>query len=84
MCRLVWLMVIAGIYPMFVGYILYMGFMANYSAYQSVYHIPTNISDVVVTCMILGVVPLGGIFSSLFLPEVLKYVNKRYKYIIYF
>lgn len=62
---------------MYVGYLLYIGFMANYSSYKIAYRIPDNISTVLGTCMILGVVPLGGVLSAMFLPDVLKHTNKR-------
>jgi hypothetical protein len=70
-------MIIAGFCPMYVGYLLYIGFMANYSSYKIAYRIPDNISTVLGTCMILGVVPLGGVLSAMFLPDVLKHTNKR-------
>lgn len=70
-------MIIAGFCPMYVGYLLYIGFMANYSSYKIAYRIPDNISTVLGTCMILGIVPLGGVLSAMFLPDVLKHTNKR-------
>ena len=54
-----------------------MGFMGSFASYNSVYKIPDNISETLFTSMILGVSPLGAVFSALFLPQVLKYINKR-------
>ena len=77
MFKFVGLVLTAGLFPMYVGYLLYVGFMASYHSYKIAYNIPDDISTVLGTCMILGVVPLGGVLSAMFLPDVLKHTNKR-------